>query len=275
MLSRRCLAASIALSLLAASAALGDSAGTKPPIQDNSFLIEEAYNQEKGVVQHVSTFARGRSGDWLYTFTQEWPLRGLRHQLSFTIPLAGVAVGPSRGEGLGDLALNYRLQLAGSGASRIAVAPRLSLLLPTGDERAMRGSGGAGLQFNLPVSWALSDKLVSHFNLGATHTPRARSAGGDRAPASGWNAGHSVIYQPRSRFNVMLELAYTRTQEVAAPGRARWRSDLQLSPGLRWAHDFGSGLQIVPGIALPIGIGPSEGELGLFVYLSFEHPFSR
>ena len=29
-----------------------------PPIADNSFLIEEAYNQDPGVVQHISTFSR-------------------------------------------------------------------------------------------------------------------------------------------------------------------------------------------------------------------------
>ena len=28
------------------------------PIQDNSFLVEEAYNQEDGVVQHISFFER-------------------------------------------------------------------------------------------------------------------------------------------------------------------------------------------------------------------------
>src|SRR5215475_6685724 len=44
------------------------------PIQDNSFLIEEAYNQERHVVQHISTFSRmWNSKDWNYTFTQEWP----------------------------------------------------------------------------------------------------------------------------------------------------------------------------------------------------------
>ena len=43
-------------------------------IMDNSFLIEEAYNQEEGVVQHINTFMRQRHGDWLYTFTQEWPI---------------------------------------------------------------------------------------------------------------------------------------------------------------------------------------------------------
>ena len=46
------------------------------PIQDNSFLVEEAYNQEDGVVQHISTFERlTNSRDWVYTQTDEWPLR--------------------------------------------------------------------------------------------------------------------------------------------------------------------------------------------------------
>ncbi|MGZ8391565.1 MAG: hypothetical protein ACXWWK_01855, partial [Gemmatimonadales bacterium] len=55
-------------------------------IQDNSFLIEEAYNQESGVVQHISTFALAADGDaWGYGFTQEWPLGGIRHQFSYTV----------------------------------------------------------------------------------------------------------------------------------------------------------------------------------------------
>src|SRR5215475_8709782 len=83
------------------------------PIQDNSFLIEEAYNQEAGVVQHINTFTRmWKSNDWVYTFTQEWPLpMDWRHQLSYTV--AGVSSGshPAAGAGFGDVALNYRYQL--------------------------------------------------------------------------------------------------------------------------------------------------------------------
>ena len=40
-------------------------------IQDNSFLIEEAYNQEPGVIQHIQTFQYMKDGTWGYTFTQE------------------------------------------------------------------------------------------------------------------------------------------------------------------------------------------------------------
>ena len=57
------------------------------PIQDNSFLVEEAYNQEAGVVQHISTFTRYQeTKDWIYTFTQEWPVFSQKHQFSFTLP---------------------------------------------------------------------------------------------------------------------------------------------------------------------------------------------
>src|SRR5258706_9285357 len=78
------------------------------PIHDNSFLIEEAYNQEEGVVQHINTFQRFRnSGDWVYTFTQEWPVGGLTHQFSYTVPV----VRPGDGHaGVGDVALNSRYQ---------------------------------------------------------------------------------------------------------------------------------------------------------------------
>src|SRR5512143_1899109 len=83
-----------------------------PGIQDNSFLVEEAYNQEPGVVQHISTFLRDRqTGDWIYTFTQEWPVGGLAHQLSLTVPVQRLASSPDGGRrGFGDVALNYRYQ---------------------------------------------------------------------------------------------------------------------------------------------------------------------
>jgi hypothetical protein len=46
-----------------------------------------------------------------------------------------------------------------------------------------------------------------------------------------------------------------------------------LSPGVRAAIDFSSGLQIVPGLAFPLGLGPTDGERRMLVYVSFEHGF--
>lgn len=245
------------------------------PIQDNSFLLEEAYNQEGHVVQHISAFLRSEGGDWAYTFTQEWPVKGQRHQFSYTVPYLAVDTGLGRASGFGDVALNYRLQAVGSGETRLAVAPRLSVLLPTGDGTEGRGSRGSGLQLNLPLSLALSDRLVTHVNAGATFTPGARNAAGDEASTTAVGLGQSVIWLAHPRFNVMLELAYLRFERVLAPDTTESDDSLVISPGVRWAHDFRNGLQIVPGIAVPIGIGPSSGEVGLFAYLSFEHPFGR
>ena len=105
----------VAMLLVCARTALAQSpppAGkpdAPPTIQDNSFLMEEAYNQEEGVVQHINTFQRMRGGDWVATFTQEYPVPRQAHQLSYTIPYerpgqAGVGVSPHAVIGDGALA---------------------------------------------------------------------------------------------------------------------------------------------------------------------------
>ena len=58
-------------------------------IQDNSFFIEEAYNQEPGVVQHIFNLAidfTNGSREIAPSFTQEWPVFSQTHQFSYTIP---------------------------------------------------------------------------------------------------------------------------------------------------------------------------------------------
>jgi hypothetical protein len=157
------------------------SASEAPPVQDNSFLIEEAYNQERGVVQHISTIARATDGhSWAYTFSQERPLGGQRHQIGFTLPVESAPPADRSRTGIGDVAINYRFQLAGiarEGASGAAAfAPRVTVLLPTGASRHGLGRGGAGLQVNLPLSVELPAALVTHLNAGATYTPRAHDS---------------------------------------------------------------------------------------------------
>ncbi|MGA9814443.1 MAG: hypothetical protein WBQ64_16785, partial [Terriglobales bacterium] len=80
---------------------------TTPGIQDNSFLVEEAYNQNFGVVQHISSFTRFfDSKDWNYSFTQEWPAPGdERHQLSYTLVALHSGAFPGSGAGFGDVFL--------------------------------------------------------------------------------------------------------------------------------------------------------------------------
>ncbi len=254
---------------VAAVSALPSARAEEVPIQDNSFLIEEAYNQEPGVIQHINTFARSRTGAWGYSFTEEWPVLGQTHQASVTF----TALRPEDvSAGIGDLALNYRLQAIGSGDTRVALAPRLTALLPTGDASHGLGAGGAGLQVNLPLSVVLLDKLVTHVNVGGTYVPSARDVGGEKGASTTFAAGESFIWLAHPNFNVMLEALYTTT-EIALPAGAQRTETFTINPGLRGAINFASGLQIVPGLAVPIGVGPSKGERGLFFYLSFEHPF--
>ena len=273
-----CAAPAVMLSLtLLAAPAVAQTAAAPPapdsPVQDNSFLLEEAYNQEAGVVQHISSVARfWTSKDWVYTFTQEWPLpRHSRHQLSFTAAAVRAGDFIGSGAGLGDIALHYRYQLVGSGESRLAVAPRFSLLLPSGNPRLGRGSGGTGVQGGLPFSLILHPRLATHVNLGVTHTPRARNELNDRASLTAYNAAHSFVYEVHPRLNLMLETVWTNSAAVVSPGATQRFNDVLISPGFRWAHNFPSGLQIVPGVAVPMGVGPSAGERGLLLYLSFEY----
>ena len=245
------------------------------PIQDNSFLLEEAYNQEAGVVQHINTFTRiWNSNDWEYTFTQEWPLpMDWRHQLSYTV--AGVSSGshPAAGAGFGDVALNYRYQLVGTGETRTAFAPRLTLLLPSGSAKDDRGFGGMGWQTNLPLSVVISRRVVTHWNLGGTLVPHSSDGLGHHATVSGYNFGQSTIWLMRQNFNLMLETAYTGCESVTGTERTAWSNSFLVSPGIRWAWNLSHGLQIVPGVAVPVGVGPSRGQKGVYAYLSFEHPF--
>ena len=253
-------------------AGLGASAAAqaKPPVRDNSFLVEEAYNQEARVVQHISVLSVARpTGGWEYGFTQEWPAGSQRHQLSVTVPILSAA----DETGVGDVALNYRYQLAFNDATGHALAPRVSLVLPTGDSDQGRGTSSLGLQVNLPASLGLHPRLVTHWNVGGAWTPAARSPSGGRVATRDLTAAASAIWLAKRELNFMLELAWAR-EEIAAAADARFAEESAwISPGVRAAIDFSSGLQIVPGLAFPIGFGPSDGERRVLVYLSFEHGF--
>jgi hypothetical protein len=221
-------------------------------IADNSFLMEEAYNQEPRVVQHISAWQRSlRSAAWAFSFTQEWPVGSQTHQLSYTILLARTD-GPSH-TGFGDLALNYRYQLQDD--DHVAIAPRLSLLVPTGSAPRRLGTGHVGAQLNVPMSLSLGPSFVTHWNAGVTAF----------SDLTIYNAGASAIWLARPMFNVMVETVWLR--------ETGGQEALVVNPGIRWAHNFASGLQIVPGIAFPYGVGSSAGARGVFLYLSFEHRF--
>lgn len=271
--------AALVVVVLSAFAPRHTQAQTSPPaeppsIQDNSFLLEEAYNQERGVVQHISAFARGEGG-WFYAFTQEWPVPSVRHQLSATFAVQNISRDSDDDRGIGDLSLNYRYQLVGDGQARLAISPRISLLIPTGNSDRELGAGATGVQLNLPVSVVVAPRFVTHWNAGVTSVPRSKNVFGERADTTRYNLGESTIWQATRAFNVLVEISYESSETVTANDETAREHSLLVSPGVRWAHNLESGLQIVPGVAAPLGVGPSRGDRGVFLYLSFEHPFRR
>jgi hypothetical protein len=243
------------------------------PIQDNSFLVEEAYNQDAGTVQHASTFARGfRGRDWAYGFTQEWAVRGQRHQLSATIPFAQVEGDAGAARGLGDISLNYRYQVSGIDGGPVAVAPRLTLIVPTGRASDGLGAGATSIQAMLPASIKVGDKLVMHLNAGFTRVGHASSIA-ERAPATmNYTLAHSFVWLTAQRVNLLFETVWNSIETIDDGGRSR-EQQLVVSPGIRWSYDLPRHLQVVPGLAVPLGVGPSRGDRSLFAYLSFEHPY--
>jgi len=238
-------------------------------IQDNSFLVEEAYNQEAGVVQHISVLELPRhGGDWSFDFTQEWPAPNMRHQLSYTVPVARV----DGRSGVGDVAVNYRYQLLGEGGGPLAVAPRLSALLPTGDSDEGLGAGGAGVEVNLPVSLVAAERFVAHWNLGGSRTFGADGEGGAEADLDAVFAAQGLIWLARPTLNFMLEARWDRGETLAQGGRVEHEESLVVSPGARFAQNLDD-LQIVYGLAFPVEVGAGDGSKSVLLYLSLEHPF--
>jgi hypothetical protein len=262
------LLAAVAAGVVSALGLTGAAAQEK--IQDNSFLIEEAYNQEDGVIQHIQTFQWDRSSrTWVYSFTQEWPTPRQKHQLSFTVPL--MRSEPSRTD-LGDVLLNYRCQAVLT--ERFAFSPRLSLVLNTGRWQSGYGKGGLGVQIGLPVSADLSKHVTVHLNVGATWTPRAAGVAGVRRTTLDTSAGGSAVLHLSATFDMFVEVIGARVQSVRPDGSIDAGRAVFLNPGFRFAINRPSGLQIVPGLAYTVGVGPSSGNHFLFAYLSFEHPLS-
>jgi len=243
-------------------------------IQDNSFLVEEAYNQEPGVVQHIfnlPSFFTGHAHEITPSFTQEWPVFSQTHQFSYTIPYTFT----NNENGLADMRLNYRLQALMEGERVPAFAPRLTLILPTGNKQKGFGTGRVGYETNLPFSKIVGDRWTVNFNAGMSIFPDVR--GHDLI---NYNLGGSGIYAITRDFNLMLEMVAGWNEEVdfavitARPNANRTTTAL-ISPGFRYAFNCPNDLQIVAGAAAPIGITSDSPDWGLFFYLSFEYPFVR
>lgn len=237
-------------------------------IMDNSFLLEEAFNQEAGIFQNIFGYTR-INDTWLAAFTQEWPVGGQTHQLSYTVPFLG-GVGSA---GLSDILVNYRYQLLTEGPGRPALAPRASLILPTGDEDDGLGSGAVGVQVNVPFS-KRRDDLYFHWNAGFTWIPGVDTEGGGEVTLTTPHLAGSVIWRARPLVHIMVESVLDWPHEIRGPDQSARETRFTISPGLRTGWNFGD-RQLVLGVAMPAIFLEGESNAGLFGYFSYELPFRR
>jgi hypothetical protein len=129
----------------------------------------------------------------------------------------------------------------------------------------------------LPFIKIVSDRWTAHFNAGGSIFPDVRSH-----TLTNYNLGASAIYAVSRNFNLMLESIVGWEEDVFAStsGRSTIATKINhsvtalISPGGRYAFNLPH-LQIVVGAAVPIGLTSDSPDWGLFLYLSFEHPFVR
>lgn len=271
------LAAAVLLTAGLASAQTAGAEGMEPPpsrfgITDNSFFVEEAFNQEPGVFQNIFVFERSNSEAWSTRFVQEWPAPGMRHQLSYSL-------GFSRDGGnarFGDVSLDYRLQVWAGDDGRPAFSPRASLLVMRDDGETPIDEGGLGLEFNLPFSRE-EGPLFLHWNAGLQWIPSASTTsvanGSDVTLVSPFLAA-SAIVAVKPMLNVMLEGRYDSEELVSGPRATDRAGVVTVAPGVRGGWNVGDA-QLVLGASVPVTRSRDETDTGLLLYFSFEPTFRR
>lgn len=220
------------------------------PIEDNSILLEEAYNQEPGIYQFMFLYQADKSKDWTGYFMNEIPVGGQSHQFSYSIPYKHLD-GTDEG-GIGDVGVNYRYQLMNEG--NVALAPRIGVVLPTGDDKKGLGNGSAHYEFNMAASFKVHPHFVMHMNAGLNFQPKDGTT-----PASIENSyGLSGIYHFSDTFDFMVE-----TKGVG--------TDFYVAPGVRTAINSGS-WQFVPAVSYSHNVTPYANDYSIYAYLSLEGP---
>lgn len=274
------------LILVGAGSASAQQTGSARPfeIMDNSFLVEEAFNQEAGIFQNIFGAYLVNGSDWQMTFTQEWPLGAQKHQFSYTLPFLATVdpglIGTQRG--VGDLLLNYRYQALMEGPGRPAFSPRVSVILPTGADNRGLGDGTVGLDVNLPFSKQQGD-VYWHWNAGFSLLPGIYGGQSsvtreaiDHTLFSPFMAG-SAIVRVRPMLNLMLESVVRWehvVEEISAAGRTSRDAVAVVSPGLRGGWNIGDH-QLIVGVAVPVTVTETDDRVGVFGYFSYELPFKK
>jgi hypothetical protein len=88
-----------------------------------------------------------------------------------------------------------------------------------------------------------------------------------------YNVGGSAIYALLPRFQLMLDWVGNFEQDFDDLGKRQRFFSSTISPGFRTAIVNQEELQIVAGVAAPIGLNRRSDNIGVFLYFSVEHNF--
>lgn len=264
---------------LAAQVGPGGVAKWSEVLQDNSFLVNEAYNQDPDQVQHVLTgWYFPNPSVWVLTFDDQWPVAGQKHQMDLYVPFGTQgAIDP---HGFGDIQIGYQYQakLQGEGSS-FSFAPGVKLSLPTGSWTKGLGFGCPGVVLGLPFSKRLSEHVEVHLNLGGSWYPNAKTLDDTGATVKGslstLSEGASIVIHVNPTLNLSLELVGAQAEALGERRRKLWGDTVFLSPGLAHAINFKSGAQLTLGASVPFGLNRQSPSSSLFLYVSLEHAFRK
>lgn len=240
-------------------------------IEDNSFLLEEAYNQKPGEFQFIQRYQGYNSGrEYLFSSEGEVPLGSVQHQFSYQINRLNVDGDHGT---YGDTTLSYRYQSVNKEA--FLMAHRLGVLIPTGSVQEESGYGVVGLEYMQAMTFILNEQWVNHWNLGFTHYSEGKHNDSDkRRTLNMFRAGTSLVYLLKDNLNFLLEGLLGANENLNLNEKKEYEKFFTLNPGVRTAIDFAwKETQLVPGIAFPIRFQKDRVEHGIFLYFSIEPQF--
>ena len=218
-------------------------------LQDNSFLIEEAYNQEAGVVQHVGSLPPAEPRLGVSPSTEEWPIRSQTHQFSYTRALSLAA---QRGHAAASAISNSSYRYPGAQRDRDPAGIR-SAIHASSCRPATTARGPAfdsyGYQINLPVSKIIADR-VTHSRQRGPHLlfRRVRPAADELQPRRQHHLRGDARDQRAGRGARRVDRDRGSSMRAASSAN----SPSRCSPACRHAFNLEQGSQLVLGAGMPI-----------------------
>jgi hypothetical protein len=230
-------------------------------IEDNSFLVEEAFNQSPGVIQYtvINQVNRGIAE---LNLECEMPLKGEFHQLSVSIP---AKVFQST-VGIEDIMISYRPLLLDRHRWAM-VTPRVSVILPTGKVSRGFGDGSWGIECNVALTKQLSRRLISHVNVGSSSSFKKMQEQLHQNRLHYESAGTSLIFAAAKGLDLMAEVT---TSNVKLDSNAASTWNFIGNPGFRFCLKMNQFL-VVPGMSAPFTLLSGRATVSeVLIYISIE-----